>query len=507
MFNETFLEERCKCVLVTELMCKLYEEIHHGYRKEKVESLMIVGPPRIGKTTALLYVYLQFKKINPSHTCYFIASFQEESLQRVAMELREMDLPNTEAVFFCDLGCAMSAGQATLSCLQFIMGKLLIMKKAKVVYSVSSAFLLAMHDTKNWALRSFVTRMYCSSVIIEAKILPEESKYLITKFLPSREHDDIMSLTCGLPGYIYDIWMAKNDIQKGKERIANSRLSAWTEIMSYCDRNSIYKESLVELFVCMCHGISIFPFRELEEVQTLPPVIGHLVQIDENGVPHNILGFKNLSSIITMLDVQYLKTDEGSALGFLYEPIVCQLIIGSTHTQGMEFKKYSVWVREVSGGNRYEAIEEGTTRLQCLPVLRRSQDLTIQGDNQLWLTPRSFKSFDAFAIVGNCMWLVQITTNDRRSAHLEKITNFQNISPEIRECVKRRRIKEVVFAFISSHGVDNELTYAKRFAGISSSINFSPECMIQPKISFALLKDYRLLQYKFLELKCFLSLR
>lgn len=377
VISQMFIVDGFKSIFITNFMCDVYRKVHH-MKPQNYKPLLIVGPPRVGKTTTLIWLYLQFSY--QGHKC-FLAALDSEILNKIYHELEETD-PTTPMYFFCDFNDALSAGRDTYKSYKNVVSKLLVCVNSVTVISASSALLTAMYNSENTALRSFVTHhLYHSSTIIEAKIEKKESKLLIEIALPTiANYDSVLEKTSGIPGFIYDYWSSETS-QQAKNKIEHSILRSWREILPVIN-NAMFTEATVQLVVCLCNKITTIPFMALELVQCLPPVMGQLVEIDEKGIPHSNIGHTKaiFQSLFQSLDMQFLKTDESSALGFLYEPIACKVM----ELPNLMYLKFvcQTEATEVTGAQKFRAVKESMTRFPCCATLKRCT-FSLQSDGQL----------------------------------------------------------------------------------------------------------------------------
>lgn len=496
-----------KMILVTELMCDIFQIVHHN---ESNESYLIVGPPRIGKTTALLWLYLHLRSREQSqgNNYYFIAQLNSTILEQVELRLQDLNTDSDFVHFFCDLNQALAADSNIISSLDSVIARIHQFERHSCVFSASSAFLLAMYQRQNSILRSFASHLYTRSTIIEAKFTKMESTVLIQNFLPSStDDDDVLNRVNNIPGFIYDFWKSRSK-DEAYDKISHSKYKSWVEIFPFLNSNPFFNAGTVQLLVCLCHGISLFPFMEREEAISLPPVTGHLIGINYDGVPYDRIGFSNIKSILEVLDTSHLKTEEGSALGFLFEPIICKLFESPDTQVEMFYTKFLLVENGTSSRTqtpKYTSKVVGTTTFPlCMAVLRRTEDLA-QRDGQLWMTTKSFPAIDAFVVKDNCLWLVQVTVNENSSVNQNKIRKFKTLPQTVHQCILQKNIQEVIFVYINIHGVEEVSTLASLWASVVSNISFNYVAP-QPKMSLAIPEDCSKFQRKYLELKTLLSL-
>ncbi len=313
--------------MITDLMLDAFKKICC-----EPKHYLIVGPPGIGKTTTLAWLYTQFKH---DFTC-FISELSLSMLEEVKGKIsKNLEKP---VYFFCDLNNALGTPGNVLAIVHEIKS-LVAETRGYFIFSASSALLTASSNTSNYSLRSFVNSLW-NIEFIQGGILQEsQSRELIAKFVKtSTAVENVLKETHGIPRYIYNFHSSSTyDIAVYK--IRSHKKICWNELIPLITANNcFYLRSTVKLLICLINQLSVVPLMTIEEAEQLVPVVGQLVSIDGKGIPHSILG--DVSKIIENfigINAQKFSTDEESALGFLYEYIACKLI----SQQSSNFVKYS----------------------------------------------------------------------------------------------------------------------------------------------------------------------
>ena len=378
-------------------MMELYREAREGSRS----FVTLEGPPGVGKTTSLYWLYRQLKH---SNVPVMVSPFDATSCEAVADEVIAT-LQTSSLVILMDVVSASDKPRAFED-----FSKIFVRQKVKCIVALSSSFSIFM------ALQAIKTS-YWSKFLSTAKTITFKpwndimsKDFLRSQIKVTRSVDDLVKACKGIPALLCRC----HDKDARRYVIKSEFYAAVDYIQKHIPRISLKCE--MDILMAAKLGLKLEDVGLSQQIaKETMMVMSYLISIDDSGTvtpyyPTELLSDCLTRAIRDMWSAMGLtgtvKPDSESVVGQFFE---CKLPYIINNSLTLRVKK----VPESSTQDiNLKLASAGPGRLD-------SMNLPLPSKNTLWRTPKSFKAIDFIAEVrtqlpnmsepGDVMLAMQVT--------------------------------------------------------------------------------------------------
>jgi hypothetical protein len=302
-------------IIMTDLMAKLYEEATKWSEMSYtlVSCFSIEGPPGAGKTTAVYWLYHQFRN-DKQHVMSIPVPLNDEHFTIAVDTLNNFSNPKVLFLFSDFRYYEEMQWHSFDNFFRFLRTKPPSGCKVCFIFSLSSAFKMQPVFIRNSSLRTLLQ----ARKRFMFKAMPYDDLLSVAKqsrITLDRERYDMVG---GMPRFL----LLLNACNDDKHALEEKAMMEWQRVIKYIERSCFFKEDHRCLFIALKHRMSLKLFEGLHTTcEHLVPVMANLVTIDKEFVPHLIINRPEnlLDRVIKLFQPYWAVDNEERVIGYIFK--------------------------------------------------------------------------------------------------------------------------------------------------------------------------------------------